>query len=333
MLNKLRPYLTKVLNPFAKRITIHPNILTLISPFIALASALFFANGYLLEGGITILLSGLFDVLDGAVARYHNKTSEFGAFLDSTMDRFSDAIIIIGIIFGGYCSWFIGILAIHSAITVSYVRARAESKGIPCNVGIAERATRLILIVLGAIIGYYYNVSGNFLGTHYPNLYFGIIIIILIALSYFTVFQRVYHVYKHTKKEEERFKKRPITLSKEDNKTKETKKPSKKSKTKQEKLTDLNNQKTDLKYNEEDNDLEESDINILNIDEESNSIKLEDDWDIFDKVDYNKNPSDMDNSNGNPDFEEDSNIEEIPKKATKKIIRRKKKNTKTLKKE
>lgn len=203
MLGSLRPFLTKILNPIAKRLNVNPNILTAISPFFALAAAIFFAKGYLREAAVVILLSGFFDVLDGAVARYHNRTTDFGAFLDSTMDRFSDAIIIIGIAFGKYCTWFIAILLVHSAITVSYVKARAESKGIQCDVGIAERAVRLIIIMVGAIVGYYYK-----------PLYFTYILIILMLLSYFTVGQRVYHVWKVTEEEKNRFSKQPVTLSK-----------------------------------------------------------------------------------------------------------------------
>lgn len=187
MLERFRPLLKKILEPFAKRININPNILTLISPLIAIISAIFFGTGNLLLGGIFILISGVFDVFDGAIARYHNKTSDFGAFLDSTMDRFSDAIIIIGIIWGGYTSWLLGILAIHSAITVSYVRARAEAKGIECNVGIAERATRLIILMVGAFIAWLFG-----------SIFMNWTIIILIILSYITVAQRIYHVWKKT---------------------------------------------------------------------------------------------------------------------------------------
>jgi len=191
MLNNLRPLLTKILEPIAKRININPNIITIISPFIAIISAYFFANHQLILGGLFILLSGFLDVVDGAVARYHNRTSKFGAFLDSTMDRFADAIIYIGIIFGGYCNWIIGVLAIHSAITVSYVRARAESQGVECNIGIAERAVRLIILILGAFISTI---------TH-SNITFTYFIIILVILSYITVVQRVYHVWKALKNE------------------------------------------------------------------------------------------------------------------------------------
>ena len=186
MLNSLRPYLTKFLEPLASRLNINPNIVTIISPFLAIISAVFFAYGNLIGGALFILLSGFLHVVDGAVARYHDRTSPFGAFLDSTMDRFADAIIFIGIIFGGYCHWFVGVLAIHSAITVSYVRARAESQGVECNIGIAERAVRLIIIMLGALIAAICN----------SNILFTYFIYILVILSYFTVGQRIMHVWK-----------------------------------------------------------------------------------------------------------------------------------------
>ena len=188
MLQSLRPFLTKILNPIARKLNINPNIVTVISPFVAVLAAYGFANHLLLVGTIAILLSGFLDVVDGAVARYHNRSSKFGAFLDSTMDRFADAIIYIGIIFGGYCNWFWGVLAIHSAITVSYVRARAESQGVECNVGIAERAVRMIILMIGALIGYFTS-----------DIYFTYVIYILVILSYFTVAQRIYHIWRQLK--------------------------------------------------------------------------------------------------------------------------------------
>ncbi|MDR0900637.1 MAG: CDP-alcohol phosphatidyltransferase family protein [Methanobrevibacter sp.] len=188
MLERFRPLLKRILEPIAKRININPNIITLISPIIAIISAIFFAKGNLLLGGIFILIAGIFDVLDGAIARYHNRSSNFGAFLDSTMDRFSDAILIFGIILGGFINWIWGVLAIHSAFTVSYVRASAESKGIPCNIGIAERAVRLIILTIGAIIA-------SFAGA----IWIEIAIVVLVILSYFTVIQRIYHVWRFSK--------------------------------------------------------------------------------------------------------------------------------------
>lgn len=186
MLNNLRPFLTRVLEPIAKRLNVNPNVVTIISPFLALIAAYGFSQKNLVLGIIFILLSGFLDVVDGAVARYHNKTSPFGAFLDSTMDRISDAIIIIGIVFGGYCDWLVGILAVHSAITVSYVKARAESQGVECNVGIAERAMRLIIIMIGALVA---AITGS-------NIIFTYFLVLLVILSYITVGQRVFHVWK-----------------------------------------------------------------------------------------------------------------------------------------
>ena len=186
MLNSLRPYLTKFLEPLASRLNVNPNIVTVISPFLAILSAYFFANGNLLGGALFILLSGFLDVVDGAVARYHDRASPFGAFLDSTMDRFADAIIFIGIIFGGYCNWFVGVLAIHSAITVSYVRARAESQGVECNIGIAERAVRMIILMLGAVLT----------AIFHSNVIFTYFIYLLVILSYITVGQRILYVWK-----------------------------------------------------------------------------------------------------------------------------------------
>lgn len=188
MLENLRPLLTKILEPIAKRLNVNPNIVTLISPFVALIAAYTFAKHELLLSVLLILLSSFLDVADGAIARYHNRTSAFGAFFDSTMDRFSDAIIIIGIILGGYCNWFLGVLLVHSSITVSYVKARAESQGVECNVGICERAVRLIIIMIGALIGIV------------NTTYFTYILILLMILSYFTVAQRFYHTYKELNK-------------------------------------------------------------------------------------------------------------------------------------
>ncbi|MCL2687838.1 MAG: CDP-alcohol phosphatidyltransferase family protein [Methanobrevibacter sp.] len=191
MLERFRPLVKTILEPIAKRMNINPNIITIISPFIALISAIFFATENLLIGGLFILFNGFFDLMDGSIARYYNKTSKFGAFFDSTMDRFSDAIIIIGLIWGGYTSWFIGVLAIHSAMTVSYIRASSESKGIDCNVGIAERATRLIILILGAFIAVILNNNDYMAGA----------IILMVILSYITVIQRIYHVWKLTRNE------------------------------------------------------------------------------------------------------------------------------------
>jgi archaetidylinositol phosphate synthase len=178
-----------LINPLAGRISLHPNILTVIGLLVSLFAAYAFARGNLLAGGLLILLSGFFDVIDGAVARNNNTKSKFGGFLDSTCDRFADAFIIIGIIYGGFVNWFWGILALLAALSVSYIRARAEVEGIKCDVGIAERAERLFIILGGAFIGYFTN----------PQLVMTLAILLIVVLGYITVLQRIYHSWKELK--------------------------------------------------------------------------------------------------------------------------------------
>ena len=190
MLNKLRPQFQRLINPLAGRISLHPNILTVIGLLVSLFAAYAFARGNLLAGGLLILLSGFFDVIDGAVARNNNTKSKFGGFLDSTSDRFADAFIIIGVIYGGFVNWFWGMLALLASLTVSYVRARAEVEGIKCDVGIAERAERLFIIMGGAFLGYF---------TH-PQFVMSMAILLIIILGFVTVLQRIYHSWKELKK-------------------------------------------------------------------------------------------------------------------------------------
>ncbi len=193
MLNRLRPQVKLILDPIAKKIRINPNILTVLGLLVSLISAYMFATGNLLMGGLLIALSGFVDMLDGAVARNNYQTTKFGGLLDSTSDRFADAFIIIGIIYGGYVNWIYGILALHASLTVSYVRARAESEGIECNVGIAERAERLVIIMIGAFLSYFTSIQ---LFNMNP---LGIAIVLIMILGYVTVFQRIYHSWKSLK--------------------------------------------------------------------------------------------------------------------------------------
>ena len=191
MLNRLRPQLKLFIDPIAKRIKINPNILTIIGLLISLLAAYMFARGDLLLGGIFILLSGLADVIDGAVARNHAAETPFGGILDSTVDRFADAFILIGIIYSGTVSWLIGVLAIHASLSVSYVRARIEVEGISGSVGIAERAERLVILVIGAFLSV---IMGS-------NYFLVIAVFLIMVLGYFTVLQRVYHAWKQLKQE------------------------------------------------------------------------------------------------------------------------------------
>jgi phosphatidylglycerophosphate synthase len=137
-------------------------------------------------GGILILLSGGFDLLDGIVARTTGKVTAFGAFLDSVLDRYSDAALFIGI--GIYLSEnplniLLLSLTFIGTFLISYVRARAEGLGLTCNVGLMERPERIILLAIGGIFD-----------ILIPVLW------ILFVFTHFTVLQRIYHVWKTVKK-------------------------------------------------------------------------------------------------------------------------------------
>ena len=187
MLNdKLRPQANEITGKIGKQIKINPNYVTLIGLCISVFSGVLFASGNLVAGAVFIIISGFCDMIDGAIARTQNKKSKFGGVLDSVCDRFADAAILIGIIYSGFVDPVLGALAIHASLTVSYVRSRAESEGLQCTVGIAERAERLLIITIGSIIS---AIAG---GSHLIMI---LTVAILTILSYITVFQRIHYVW------------------------------------------------------------------------------------------------------------------------------------------
>jgi archaetidylinositol phosphate synthase len=188
MLDRLRLIVRDGLSPFAKKIVgVNPNTLTLLGLLISIAAAIFFAKGEVLAAGSLLLISGFFDVLDGAVARENGRTTRFGGFLDSVCDRFADAAILIGAMYGGLTSfplfpgwfpgWFLGSLAIVGSFMVSYTRARAEAAGAAAAVGIGERAVRMVIMILGAFL--------NMVNWA---------VLLVIVISFITVIQRIVFV-------------------------------------------------------------------------------------------------------------------------------------------
>ncbi|VVB91922.1 Archaetidylinositol phosphate synthase [uncultured archaeon] len=186
MLERIKEYVRAALRPLAKKfVATNPNTLTVLGLLISFISAFFFARDEVVIAGIFLLLSGFFDALDGEVARENKQVTSFGGFLDSVCDRFADAAIIIGAIYGGLTviqsipGWLIGTVAIVGSFMVSYTRARAEAAGASASVGIGERAVRVMIIVAGAFID-----MVNWA------------VLIVAVLSFITVFQRIVHVRK-----------------------------------------------------------------------------------------------------------------------------------------
>ena len=193
MLNQLKDTIRTSTTPIAKAIPLSPNTLTLIGLVISLASAIAFARGELIVGGALILVSGMFDILDGAVARANGSMTSFGGFLDSVCDRYADAVVFIGIMYGaldgriltsallGIPLWLWCAIALVGSLLVSYTRARAEGAGVEkMDIGIAERPERMILLAIGAF-------SGLITWA----------IAAIVILTHITIIQRVLYAKKH----------------------------------------------------------------------------------------------------------------------------------------
>ncbi|MDK2825102.1 archaetidylinositol phosphate synthase [Methanolobus vulcani] len=167
MFSELKDTIRSSILPFVKWIPLSPNSLTIIGLLISVWAAFVFATGDLITGGLLILFSGFFDMIDGAVARAKGRMTIFGAVLDSVCDRYADAIIFAGIIYGSVTGaifqtsffsvplWLWVVFAIMGSYLVSYVRSRAESAGVASmNIGIAERPERMLILVAGSLSGY-----------------------------------------------------------------------------------------------------------------------------------------------------------------------------------
>ena len=175
------------------RSRITPNTLTFINLALNIIAAYVIATGYFLLGGVLVLVSGLFDLLDGALARFTKQTTKFGAILDSTVDRISEAAILCGLLI-----WYIPqegtslkivliFLVLIGSFLVSYIRARAEGLGWQCQVGLFTRAERIIVLAIGLLIN---------------QLFIHSIFVALCVLAVFvfvTVFQRLVYLWKQGK--------------------------------------------------------------------------------------------------------------------------------------
>ncbi len=194
---RLRDGFGKLLDPLALaliRLHVRPNLITTVGTLVVIASATAFAVGRVRWGGFLLLFSGLFDMVDGRVARQGDMTTTFGAFYDSTLDRVGEAALFSGIavyfLRGGVPADRVTsavvacLVALSASLLVSYTRARAEGLGLTAKVGIAQRAERVLL--LGA--------PTMFLGPgNRGMLLFWIVVVLALATSV-TVIQRILYV-------------------------------------------------------------------------------------------------------------------------------------------
>jgi CDP-diacylglycerol--glycerol-3-phosphate 3-phosphatidyltransferase len=156
-----------------------------------IVTAAVLATGHLSEGGALLLVSGSFDLLDGALARLENSQSDFGAFLDSLLDRYSEATILLALIYVFTIrQQTANVLLVYGvavgSILISYARARAEGLGLEAKVGIAPRPERVLILGAGLLVNADTTV---------------IALVILAFLTHVTALQRLYHVWRQTRVE------------------------------------------------------------------------------------------------------------------------------------
>lgn len=165
---------------------ITPNQLTVVGFVLVSSVGLLLAQGMFRMAGVLIIVTALFDALDGGLARYTNRVSPFGAFLDSTLDRYAEGALYGGLLWwymqqGAHVEAMLVYAAILGSIMVSYTRARAEGIGVECKVGLFTRFERIAVLVLALLF--------NLLT---PAL------VVLAIFSNLTAFQRMWHVYRQT---------------------------------------------------------------------------------------------------------------------------------------
>jgi CDP-diacylglycerol--glycerol-3-phosphate 3-phosphatidyltransferase len=166
-----------------------PNSLSIFALILGLIAGLLFFSSKPLWAGVVIVFCGLFDMLDGKVAVKTHRKSLFGAIFDSTLDRYSEFFIYLGLAYyfkNHWALWLLFFTFLGSSM-VSYTRARAEGLGIECKIGVMQRAERMVLLASASVLG-------SAFGVFEPAM-IGVLIAIA-AISNFTAFQRTFYVRK-----------------------------------------------------------------------------------------------------------------------------------------
>jgi archaetidylinositol phosphate synthase len=156
VLSELKPYLEGFIRKparFFAEMGLTPNHLTICGFILSIVCFFVYRSGWELLGGIFLLLCGFFDVMDGAVARLTSQQTTFGGFLDSVVDRYSDFLVLAGMLLGGLANLSWTLFAILGSFMVSYTRARAEAAGTgKLAVGLAERGERLLILAIFSVL-------------------------------------------------------------------------------------------------------------------------------------------------------------------------------------
>jgi len=185
-------YLTQPVVRLLAKTPIAPNAVSWFGFLLTVGAAALIITEHLLAAGFVVLIAGFFDILDGALARGTNRTSQFGAVLDSTLDRLSEAVLLLGILVlyareQSAVGILVAGLALLASPLVSHIRAKAESLGLECQVGLFTRAERVIVLALGLLLSQF----------DYALI---AALAIIVVFSLITVTQRLLYVWRQTKK-------------------------------------------------------------------------------------------------------------------------------------
>ena len=187
-------HLTQPAVRFLARTSITPSVITWFGFSVSIGAAVLIATEHIFAAGFVVLFSGFLDILDGALARHTNQVTRFGSVLDSTLDRVSDAVPLLGILvfylfFGDQST--VGILLVCLALIgsplVSYIRARAEALGLDCKIGLFTRAERIIVLAVGLLL------------SQIVDYALIIALAIIVVFSFVTAGQRLVYVWQQTK--------------------------------------------------------------------------------------------------------------------------------------
>jgi CDP-diacylglycerol--glycerol-3-phosphate 3-phosphatidyltransferase len=186
-------YITQPPVKLLARTPVTPNTLTWIGFLISAGAAALIVTGHLFAAGFIVLVAGIFDMLDGALARMTNRATPFGGILDSTLDRASEAILLLGLlaVFTREQQIAESVLTgvvLFGSLMVSYLRSRIEAMGIECKIGLFTRPERVVVLALGLLLSQF-------------DYALVIALAIIAAFSFFTAGQRLYHAWNRTKEQ------------------------------------------------------------------------------------------------------------------------------------
>ena len=182
-------YLSRPVVRLLDKVPVSPNFLSWFGFLLASGTAVLIVTDHLFAAGFMVLLAGFFDILDGAVARHTNKATRFGAVLDATLDRTSESLLLLAIMFvyakGDSVTEIMLVgFALVSSWMVSYMRARGEAIGVDCRVGLFTRAERVVILALGLLLSQF-------------NYALTIALATIVVFSLITIIQRVIYIRRH----------------------------------------------------------------------------------------------------------------------------------------